>query len=270
MKKMQKTGMVLLLLALAALVGLSGCGKKDDGGVKKILVGTSNDYPPLCYLDADGNLRGLEKDVLDAIDAKLPQYEFEYEVLEFKNILVSLEAGRLDIGAHNYGITDERLEKYLFSNQGYYSSDSYIVVLETTNNVTTFDDLRGRTISVPPASGWAHTVEEYNKAHASNPMLIYYYETTPDVLITNMVTGVVDATLLDESLLLLANLFWNAHLKKVGVPIGDSEPAHFVYQKNANELRDAVDGALRELNESGETERIMQKAKDDFLAAASR
>jgi L-cystine transport system substrate-binding protein len=238
--------------------------------VKTVLVGTSNDYPPLCYLDADGNLTGFEKTLLDAIDAKLPQYKFKYEVLEFKNILASLEAGRLDIAAHNYGVNEERLQKYLFSNEGYYASDSYIVVADFTNNVASFDDLRGRTISVPPASGWAYTVEEYNAAHKDNPILINYYEATPDVLITNMLTGVVDATLLDETTLQLANALWKAGFKKVGARVGDTEEARYVFQKNAAELRDAVDGALRELKASGEVERIRQKAVDDFFANAAR
>jgi L-cystine transport system substrate-binding protein len=254
-------------VAILLLAGLSGCSKQSGD---TIIVGTSNDYPPLCYLDADGNLMGFEKDLLDAIDEKLPQYKFKYEVLEFKNILASLEAGRLDIAAHNYGVNDERLEKYLFSEEGYYASNSYIVVMDTTNDVTSFDDLRGRTISVPPASGWAYSVEEYNREHADNPILINYYEATPDVLVTNMMTGVVDATLLDGSLLQLANLFWNAGFKKVGDPIGDTEYARYVFQKNATELRDAVDGALRELTESGEVERITKQAVDDFFARAGR
>jgi L-cystine transport system substrate-binding protein len=260
---------VVAVLVSLVLAGLSGCNKQS-GSRETVIVGTSNDYPPLCYLDADGNLRGLEKDLMDAIDAKLPQYKFKYEVLEFKNILASLEAGRLDIAAHNYSANEERLEKYLFSEEGYYASNSYIVVMDTTNDVTTLDDLRGRTISVPPASGWAYTVEEYNEAHKDNPILINYYEATPDVLVTNMITGVVDATLLDESLLQLANLFWDAHFKKVGESIGDTEYARYVFQKNVPELRDAVDGALRELKASGEVDRITKKAVDDFFAAATR
>jgi len=271
MKKLQKCATaVLIILAAVSLTGLLGCSKQDNDGVKTIVVGTSNDYPPLCYLDADGNLMGFEKDLLVAIDAKLPQYKFKYEVLEFKNILTSLEARRLDIAAHNYGATEEREEKYLFSDEGYYASNSYLVVMDTTNDVTTFDDMRGRTISVPPASGWAYSVEEYNAEHKDNPILINYYEATPDVLVTNMVTGVIDATLLDESLLQLANLFWDAHFKSVGEPLGDTEYARYVFQKNAPELRDAVDGALRELKAEGEVERIRQKAVDDFFARASR
>jgi L-cystine transport system substrate-binding protein len=257
---------------LAVILGASlpGCKGAEKSGAQVILVGTSNDYPPLCYLDADGNLVGFEKDLLDAIDAKLPQYTFKYEVLEFKNILASLEAGRLDIAAHNYGVNEERQQKYLFSEEGYLADYSYIVVPGNVDNIASFDDLRGKTISVPPASGWAYSVESYNAEHQDNPIIINYYESTPDVLITNLLTGVVDATLLTEADLRLANTFWGTSFKAVGEPIGELEEARYVFQKNALELQKAVDGALRELKASGELEAITKKAVDDFFANAER
>jgi L-cystine transport system substrate-binding protein len=263
---------LLILAALIPALTLTGCSKSDkgSGGVKTIIVGTSNDYPPLCYLDSDGNLAGFERDALDAIDQLLPRYKFKYEVLEFKNILASLEAGRLDIAAHNYGTNEEREQKYLFSNEGYLTDYSFIVVPGATNDITTFEDLQGKTISVPPASGWAYTVEDFNRQHADNPILINYFEQTPDVLIANLLTGVVDATLLTVSDVKLANTFWGTDFKTVGDAIGDADEARYVFQKNAAELRDAVDGALKQLKESGRLAEITKQAVDDFYAAAAR
>ncbi|MDR1930914.1 MAG: transporter substrate-binding domain-containing protein [Treponema sp.] len=275
LKKFVKPPVPPLFAGIAAAVFiitaiLAGCGGKNDPGAQAILVGTSNDYPPICYLDADGNLTGFEKAVLDAVDEKLPQYSFKYEVLEFKNILASLEAGRLDIAAHNYTITEERLEKYLFSEEGYLSSYVYIVVPGDVNDVTNFDDLRGKRVSVPPASDWAYAVESYNARHQDTPILIDYFEGTPDVLITNLLTGVVDATLLHESDVKLANTFWGTSFKIVGEPIGDMEEARYVFRKESGELRQAVDQALRELKASGELAAITKKAVDDFFANAAR
>ncbi|MDR2447214.1 MAG: transporter substrate-binding domain-containing protein [Treponema sp.] len=272
MRHNTKNAFVLTMVAIfvAIAIALTGCKKSEQSGVRTILVGASNDYPPLCYLDADGNLVGFEKDLLDAIDKKLPQYTFKYEVLEFKNILASLDAGRLDIAAHNYGINEERREKYLFSEEGYRTDYSYIVVPDFINDITSLDDLRGRTISVPPASSWAYTVESYNAEHPDNPIIINYYESTPDVLVTNLLTRVVDATLLTESDVKLANTFWGTSFKTVGKPVGELEESRYVYQKNAVELQKAIDQALRELKASGELEAITKRAVDDFFANAAR
>ncbi|GHT81133.1 L-cystine-binding protein TcyK [Spirochaetia bacterium] len=261
---------LLILAALILALALTGCSKADSGGVKTIIVGTSNDYPPLCYLDADGNLAGFERDALEAIDDLLPQYKFKYEVLEFKNILASLEAGRLDIAAHNFSINEERQQKYLFSNEGYLTGYSYIVVPGATQGVSTLEDLKGKTISVPPATNWAYTVEDFNRQHPDNPILINYFEQTPDVLIANLLTGVVDATMLSESDVKLANTFWGTDFKTVGDPIGEAEEARYVFQKNNPELRDAVDGALKQLKESGRLAEITKQAVDDFYVNAKR
>jgi L-cystine transport system substrate-binding protein len=260
----------LLFFPVIAVLLVFGCAKKGTESVQQLRVGTSNDYPPYCYLDPNGDLAGFEKDVLDAIDKKLPEYRFVYEVLEFKNILTSLETGRIDIAAHQFGANEERQQKFLFSNEGYIGSHSYIVVPDSTNDIHSLDDLRGRHISVPPASGWAYTVESYNAGHPDNPILIDYYEATPDVLITNMTMGVIDATLLTESDVKLINTFWPVNLKITGEPIGDFEESRFVFQKSADRLRDAVDRAIRGLKDSGELEAIQKKAVDDFFKNAGR
>jgi L-cystine transport system substrate-binding protein len=271
MNNSRKFRLAAVLLALALIPGFFlSCRGDAAGGVQTLLVGTSNDYPPLCYLDADGNLAGFEKILLDAIDERLPQYTFKYEVLEFKNILASLEAGRVDIAAHNYTPTAERLEKYLFSDEGYLFSSVYIVVPGSVNDVESFDDLKGKTVSVPPASDWAYAVEKFNTEHTDNPIIINYFEGTPDVLITNLLTGVVDATLLHDTDVKLANTFWGTDFKTVGEPIGAMEEARYVYQKDSTVLKEALDGVLRELKASGELERITKKAVDDFYAAAAR
>lgn len=260
----------MLLLPVIVVILASGCVKKETGSTQLIRVGTSNDYPPYCYLDPNGELAGFEKDVLDAIDKKLPEYRFTYEVLEFKNILTSLETGRVDIAAHQFGVNEERQQKFLFSDEGYIGSYSYIVVPDSTDDIHSFDDLRGKHISVPPASGWAYSVESYNAEHPENPILIDYYEATPDVLITNMTAGVIDATLLTESDVKLINTFWPVNFKITGDPVGDFEESRFVFQKDAYKLRDAVDRALRELKDSGELEAIQKKAVDDFFKNAGR
>jgi L-cystine transport system substrate-binding protein len=259
----------LVFPVIAALLAL-GCAKKEAESVQQVRVGTGNDYPPYCYLDPDGDLAGFEKDVLDAIDKKLPEYRFSYEVLEFKNILTSLETGRIDIAAHQFSVNEERGQKFLFSNGGYIGSHSYIAVPGSTNDIHSLEDLRGRHISVPPSSTWAYTVESYNAGLPGNPILIDYYEATPDVLIANMAAGVIDATLLTESDIKLINTFWPVNLKAAGDPIGEFEESRFVFQKNADKLRDAVDRAIRELKDSGELEAIQKKAVDDFFRNAGR
>jgi L-cystine transport system substrate-binding protein len=270
MRKVAKTLVWLLAVSAIALI-ISGCSSdKYDGDVQTIVVGTSNDYPPYCYLNENGELAGFEKSILDAVDELLPQYKFKYEVFDFKNILASLDAKRIDIAAHQFGETEERLEKYIFSQEKLNFVRTYIVVEGDREDIFSLDDLRGKVISVPPASGFAYTIEEYNAEHTDNPILIEYYEATPDILASNMATGVVDATLLTDSDVKLFNAFFGTTLKITGDPLGDEDGTQFVFQKGTEELRDAVDEALRQLRASGKFAEIEGRAIDDFFAAASR
>jgi L-cystine transport system substrate-binding protein len=267
------TLVLCLCLLLTLSFALSACGAADASGVTTVTIGTSNDYPPFCYLDENGELKGYEIAVLNAIDEKLADYKFKYEVLDFKNILTSLESGRVDIAAHQFGDTPERREKFLFGTVGYFNSDTYIVVSPDKEGISTLDDLVGLKVSVPPASNWASALETYNKEHPDGQIDIQYYEATPDIFVTNMDTGVIDAALLTESDVKLTNTFWGKDYKTVGEPVamGESDLGSlFVFRKDETALAGAVDKALSELKESGELDKISKKSVDDFFASAGK
>jgi L-cystine transport system substrate-binding protein len=261
-----QTGFWVLAAGLLTAALLGACAK-DDGTV--VVVGTGNDYPPFCYLDPSGDLTGFERNLLDAIDRKLPDYRFRYEILEFKNILASLDAGRVDLAAHQYAANDERRQKYLFAGEGYGEDSRYLVVAPGTEGIASLEDLSGKIISVSPGSESAAEIEAWNRERPGREIEILYYESTPDILVTNLVTGVIDATIRTEGDVKLINTFWpNAHLKIVGESIGGPEQSYYIYRKGAEELRNAVDGALRELKASGELDALYKKSVDDFFKNA--
>lgn len=102
MKKSKKMFSVIGLLAILLLT--VACGKKEktkevsennNTDAKTIVVGTGSSYEPYCYLDEDGTLIGYEIAVLHAVDDLLPQYLFDIQIFEFKNIAVGIDAGKL-------------------------------------------------------------------------------------------------------------------------------------------------------------------------------
>ncbi|MDR1408698.1 MAG: transporter substrate-binding domain-containing protein [Oscillospiraceae bacterium] len=263
-----KKALILLLIAVL-LLPPAACSAGDEAGVTTIKVGTGNDYPPFCYLDDSGALAGYEIALLKAVDKKLPQYKFKYEILEFKTILTALDQGRVDLAAHQFGPNAERKEKYLFGTVGYFSAADYIVVDENTQDIDSLDDLAGKKVSVAPASNWALLLETYNKEHPGSPIDILYYESTPDVLVGNLSGGVIDATLLTESDLQLMNTFLGTKFKAVGKSLSTTETFH-IYNKDSVELQTAIDGVLKEMQASGELAALSKKAVDDFFAAAKK
>ncbi len=115
MKKISKMSAFALTGILAVSTALTGCGStgetakaasdKSSDGVKKVVIGSGVNYNPYCYLDENGKAVGYEYDVLNAIDELLPEYEFEYQSMAFDQLVLSLEAGKIDLAAHQYEYT---------------------------------------------------------------------------------------------------------------------------------------------------------------------
>ena len=179
-KSLKKLLTMTLSLAFVFSVLLAGCGKdnQSEEGVTKITVGTGNGYAPYCYLDENGNLAGYEYEVLKAVDELLPQYEFEYQTSDFTNVAISLDAGKIDIAAHQYEYNDERASKYLFGEEPYTTFVTYLVVPKENTSISSLDDLQGKTVFAGgKGSNTTSIIEKYNEEHKDNPVKIVNSET---------------------------------------------------------------------------------------------
>lgn len=260
-KSTKKLALAAVLTALGAAM-LSGCGKKTaaaDSGVTKVVVGTGNAYEPYCFLDEKGNLTGYEYEVLKAVDELLPQYEFEYQTSDFANVLISLDAGKIDIAAHQYEWNKERDEKYLFGKEPYTTYVTYLAVASDRTDIQSLNDLQGRKVKSSAGSNSVYILENYNKEHPDNPIQIdYVNNSTDEETITGILNGVWDATILTKRDTEKLNKNYGAGgevIKVTGEPV-QSSSTFFVFAKGNTELQEAVDGAVKQLKESGKLAQI--------------
>ncbi len=257
---LKKLGRVVLCGALSLAV-LSGCGSsaassETADGVQTIIVGTGTAYEPACYLDEDGNLAGYEYEVLSAIDELLPQYEFEFQTMEFASILVALDAGQIDIAAHQYEENDERREKYLFGEEAYTTFVTYPVVLADNDDIETLDDLQGKTVLIPTGDNSQYYVDAYNEAHSDNQInVVNLPSPASEVTATGFKEGSWDARFMTKRDLASFNEEYDNLLRALDEPLQNSS-TYWLYKKGNIELQEAVDGALRELKESGRLSEI--------------
>ena len=146
-KRFILTGITSVLLLAAC--GNAGAAEDNQAAAnpdaETIVVGTGNAYQPFVYLDENEELQGYDIEVLRAVDEKLDQYNFEYESMDFKNILTSLSADKVQLAAHNYAYNDERGTKYLYGEEAYNNYAHHIVADESTGQVyQSLDDLKGK------------------------------------------------------------------------------------------------------------------------------
>ena len=287
-KKTLKNIMVTGALAVIMMMSVVGCGSADtanaadntkgnesgsaesaentgstDGKVQKIVIGSGINYNPYCYLDENGDAVGYEYDVLKEIDDLLPQYEFEYQSMAFDQLVLSLEAGKIDVAAHQYEFTPEREEKYLFSGESYTSYITYLAVL-VDDDAKSLEDLTGEKIRTGGStSATTQILTKWNEEHPGKEVVLVTSEGSSDEeAAAALKSRAARASVLKKSDVIKMNTNFSEDgkdwLKSVGEPINDSQ-TYYLYRKDETELRDAIDGALKTLKENGKLSELAIK-----------
>ena len=273
-KKLVKTAVALTLLFALAVGGLTGCGKKSDSkssDVTTIKIGTYSAYPPYCFVDDNGKNVGYEFDVLNEVNKRLPQYKFEFEVMDFDDILISLQNGKIDIAACQFEYTDERAETYLFGKEDY---NEYLYVLtilkDNEDKYKSIDDLAGQSIAAGGTTSHGYQLlQEYNDSHPGKELNLVVSEGTSDLeSAEGLKKGVYAATITERRDTKRMNKQFAEEGKEEFVVAGDQNLsegyAYFVFQKGQEELQTNVDNALKELKKDGTLEALQEKWLSDI------
>lgn len=94
---------------------------------KKLVMGTSPDYPPYESVDAkrNGEVVGMDIDIAKYIADQLG-YELEIASMDFNGLIAALQAGRVDFVMSGMSVTEERKQSVTFSDS-YYTARNTIV-----------------------------------------------------------------------------------------------------------------------------------------------
>jgi polar amino acid transport system substrate-binding protein len=152
------------LLMFCIALAVVGCGgeKKDGGrgGAPTVVVGTNPDYPPMQFIDPQtGRMVGLEIDLMEAI-AREGGFEITWKNVEWKGIFAALEARDIDAIMSAATITEERKQKFDFSDPYYTISQRLVVLAKDADQIKSIGDLRGRRIGVQLNTTGALLVEK--------------------------------------------------------------------------------------------------------------
>lgn len=248
----------VIFTGIASAFLLAACGSAEatdeeataNPDAETIIVGTGNAYQPFVYLDENEDLQGYDIEVLRAVDEKLDQYDFEYESMDFKNILTSLSADKVQLAAHNYAYNDERGAKYLYGEEAYNNYAHHIAADESTGQVyQSLDDLKGKKVFASPASEVANILETYN-AENDDAIEIVYSEANGELLVSGLQNGTADAAILTKFDVDKYNEQFDINLQASDEAL-KTAGIYYVFQQGDEELQTAVDGAIKELREEG-------------------
>lgn len=266
---MKKLFVFTIIIALAGV--LAGCGanggtnedKANSGTTAdakpiKVVVGTGTQFPNVCFIDEDGNLTGYDVELVREIDNRLEDYEFEFQTMEFTNLLLSLETKKIDMVAHEMEKNPEREAKYLFNKEAYSHWKNKVAVASTDNSIQSIDDLKGKKVLTTATSAQAIILENYNKEN-NNAIEIVYQNGGANDSISQVVSGRVSAILSADFTLPLIDP--NGDLKLVGPALSESNTLFMFRKDDADQqkLADRIDEALKEIKADGTLKKLSEQ-----------
>lgn len=270
------TAMILILMFTLTL---TGCGKSSAGSVQaadsaeteaevesgseEVIVlkaGTGPNFPPFNYIDENDQLTGYDVEVLKAISDRLDGYEIQVEALSWDAVFLALQSNQINLIGDEVTITDERKEEFLFSDP-YMEIQSVIAVKAGRTDISSLDDLVGKTAAVFVGDSYSVILEEYNKTH-DGQIDIAYIDASVAIndLLQSVASGQYDAFVNDPVVITELIQKKGIQAEIVGEPVkGELVGLVFDKTEEGQKLKDQIDPVIRELKEDGTLSELCRK-----------
>ena len=258
-----KKKLLSVVLTGVLMLGLTACGSGDTPSSEgadllqqiqekgTLTVAMEGTWAPWTYHDEDDNLVGFDVEVAQKIAGKLG-VEVTFVEGEWDGLFAGLDSGRYDMVVNGVEITDERAEKYDFS-EPYGYIRTALIVSSDNEEIKTFEDLDGKTTTNSMASTYMTLAESYGATVTPVDSL--------DQTLDLVIAGRVDATLNAEvSFYDYMSVHPDAPVKVVALT-EDASHVSIPIRKGEEtaSFKAAVDQAIKELKESGELGEISVK-----------
>ena len=253
MKKLLALTLALALLSAASLCAAENAQKDLLARIQErgtLIIATEGNWPPWTYHDESDALTGFDIEI-GALIAKGLGVEPVYMETAWDAILAGVDSGRFDIACNGVDYTEERAEKYDFSDP-YVYTEVVLVVRGDNESIRTLEDLKGKTTSNSPNSTYAQRAEAVGAT-------VTYVDTLDETLLM-VLQGRVEATINAKG---SVDEFFAEHpeanLKVVLTLPGD--PVCIPIRKGADSasLAAAINAILAQAREDGTLKALSQK-----------
>ena len=217
----------------------------------KLIVALEGAWQPWSFHDESDTLVGYDVEVSRAIAEKLG-VEPEYVESDWDSLFAGLDAGRYDMVCNGVEVTEERAKTYAFTTPYGYIHTALAVRKDNTD-ITSFEDLKGKTT----ANSLASTYMELAESYGATVQGIDTLEETIQLL----TAGRIDATLnADVSFYDYLNVHPDADFKLVAQTEDASHVAIPLRKGDASAtLLEAINTAIEELRADGTLKELGEK-----------
>ena len=260
---MKKFSIAMLSMVLAGSMLLTGCGGSKtadsssdaqdsttstsaDGGTLR--MGTNATFPPYEFVGDDGNVQGIDADIAAAIADKLGM-KLEITDMEFDSLIPALQSDTIDVALAGMTVTPDRQENVDFSDS--YAKGVQVIIVKDGSDIASPDDLEGKSIGVQTGTtGDIYCTVDYGQENVKQ------FNNGP-LAVAALVNGQIDCVVIDQEPA-KNYVAANSGLKILDTAYADEDYA-IAIKKGNTELLDKVNGALKELQDDGTVQSIVDK-----------
>ena len=236
------------LLAAAVSMAFSATAMAET-----LKMGIEAAYPPFNNKDASGNVVGFDKDIGDALCAKMKVEKCEVYVSDWDGIIPALNAKKFDFLVSSLSITDERKQAVDFTDP-YYSNKLQFIAPKNVDFKTDKDSLKGKTIGTQRATLAGTWLEDTY----ADDIKVSLYDTQENAYL-DLTSGRLDGILADKYVQYewLKSKDGSAYEFK-GDPVVESDKIGIAVRKG-DPLRERLNKALAEIKADGTYKKINDK-----------
>lgn len=276
-KKITKKMIVALLVAAVSIAAI-GCSKKDASdsdtqttskstleSIKAkgtLVVGTAPGYPPFEFIkstDGKSEVVGADIDLANKVAEKLG-VKLEIKTMDFDSLIPALVSDKIDMAITGMTPTDERKKTIDFSDVYFTGTNSLIVKADFNKKAETAGDLKQLKIGVQKGSTQEILAVEKLKVPNTKSLL-----NIPD-LVSDLKNGNIEAVIASSTVAKINEKQFEGIkvLDIKGLSSSDAgETAAIALKKGNNEeLLKEVNSLIKELHDSGEYDKILNKNID--------
>lgn len=232
---------------------LVGCDSGNDDST--FIVGFDAEYPPYGYMDENGEYTGFDLELAEAV-CELKGWTLKKQPISWDSKDNELNSGSIDCIWNGFTING-REDDYEWSVP--YVDNSQVIVVKKSAGITSFADLKGKTVGVQSASA---ALDVLTKAEGQKELADTFKNLVEfadyNTAFVELEAGSIDALAMDIGVaqyqiasrgdaFIILDEHLNAEKYGIGFKLGNTK------------LRDEINEALQTLKENGTFDRLAKK-----------
>ncbi len=207
---------------------------------------TNAEFPPYEYYDKN-KIVGIDVDIARAIADKMG-VELDVQDMAFDSLIPAVQSGKADFTAAGITVNEDRKKNVDFTDT--YAEAAQVIIVKEGSEIKTPDDLTGKKIGVQTGTTGDIYADDIENADVNR------YNKGMEAVMA-LTQDKIDAVIIDRE---PAKVFVKENAGLVILDEAFTEEEYAIAVKKDNkELLDKINGAIKELKESGELKKIVDR-----------